>query len=63
MAGKAQLKFLMASKPAQQDNTTNPNPNPNPFQKKKKGNLPPGLRDAAKRKLQKMNSGKKNGNN
>lgn len=56
MAGKAQLKFLMATKP----NTQDPNTSSDPKKKGKK--LSPALRAAAMRKLQKS-GGKKNGNN
>jgi len=63
MPGKARMKFLMATKPNSQD-PGDSNDEKDFGATKKKGNkkLPPALRAAAVRRLQKS-GGKKNGNN
>jgi hypothetical protein len=64
-------KFMpLNSGPADAQDSNGSKQDVNPFisgrlgiTKKKKGKLSPAMRDAAKRRLAKMNSGKKNGNN
>jgi hypothetical protein len=61
MAGKAQFKLMLAARAGKSDpGDSTDTKDFGKTAKKKKGG---GLQDAARRRLQKMNAGKKNGNN